>query len=46
MEFNDEELDVIREILSAASCGHVREEFYHHCCDVREIVERIDKERR
>jgi hypothetical protein len=43
MEFNDEELEIIREFLLQASCGYERDTHYFGCCDANEIVEKINK---
>jgi hypothetical protein len=40
--FNDEELEVIRELLSAMSCGYERETWYFGCCEANPIIEKID----
>lgn len=43
MIFDNEDLEIIRELLSSIACGYERETFYFHCCDANEIIERIDK---
>lgn len=40
--FTEEELSVIREWLSLVSCGYERITYYHSCCDVNEIIKKID----
>lgn len=40
--FDRYELEIIYEFLSAASCGHKRTSFLYHCCDAKEIVEKIE----
>jgi hypothetical protein len=40
--FNDEELEVIRELLSAISCGYDRKTWYFGCCEANPIIEKID----
>lgn len=40
--FNDEELEIIRELLSAIACGYKRETYYFGCCDANPIIEKID----
>lgn len=42
MTFTKEELKIIRELLSAVSCGYERTEYYHDCCDGNEIIKKID----
>ena len=42
MLFTDDELSIIRELLSDMSCGYKRTTFYHHCCDANEIIQKID----
>lgn len=42
MEFNDDELEIIRELLSEIACGYERVDYYYHCCDANEIIEKID----
>ena len=41
--FDDEELEIIRELLSIVACGYERETFYFDCCDANPIIEKIDK---
>ncbi len=43
MKFDDEEVEVIRELLSHIACGYERETFYYDCCDANLIIEKIDK---
>ncbi|MFA8439323.1 hypothetical protein [Pueribacillus sp. YX66] len=43
MNFDDDELQVIRELLSQVACGYERTEFYFHCCDANEIIGKIDR---
>jgi len=45
VNFTDDEVDVIRELLSQMACNYERVEFFYHCCDANEIIEKIDKER-
>lgn len=40
--FTDDELSIIRELLSDMSCGYKRTTFYHHCCEANEIIQKID----
>lgn len=42
MTFDDEDLEIIRELLSGIACGYERETHYFHCCDANEIVAAID----
>ena len=37
--FTDDELSIIRELLSDMSCGYKRTTFYHHCCEANEIIQ-------
>jgi hypothetical protein len=41
--FNDEELEIIRELLSIVACGYERETWNFDCCDANPIIEKIDK---
>lgn len=43
LSFNEDELEVIRELLSITSCGYDRKTYFFHCCDANEIIEKIDK---
>lgn len=40
--FTDEELLIIRELLSELACGYERTTFDWHCCDANEIIQKID----
>jgi hypothetical protein len=40
LTFNEEELEIIRELLSQIACGYERKTFYYHCCDANEIIEK------
>lgn len=42
LSFNDEEIEIIRELLSQMSCGYERETFYFDCCDANPIIKKID----
>ena len=42
LTFDEEDLDIIRELLSGIACGHERKTFFYHCCDANEIIERIN----
>lgn len=41
--FTEDELEIIRELLSGVACGYERTTFHYHCCDANEIIEKIDK---
>ena len=38
----EDELMIIRELLSFMACGYERATFDYHCCDANEIVKKID----
>lgn len=42
MEFDEEEVECMREMLSQLACGYEREEYTYHCCNLNEIVEKMD----
>lgn len=44
--FDEEEVNIIRELLSDVACGYKREEYFYHCCDVNDIIEKIDRSRK
>lgn len=43
LSFDEDELEIIRELLSHIACGYERETFFYHCCDANEIVQKIDQ---
>lgn len=40
--FDEEEVDIIRELLTVIACGYERETYHHHCCDANEVIAKID----
>lgn len=42
LTFDVYELGIIRELLSIVACAYERDEFFYHCCDANEIIEKID----
>lgn len=42
LSFEEEELEIIRELLSQMACGYERKTFDFHCCDANEIIKKID----
>jgi len=43
MTLDNEDLQIIRELLSGIACGYEREEFYYHCCDANDVIKIIDE---
>jgi len=44
--FNEEDLEIIRELLSIVACGYERETYYYHCCNANDIIKKIDEWRK
>lgn len=42
MLFANDELFVIRELLSHMACNYERSTYFHDCCEANEIVKKID----
>lgn len=42
MQFSEDEVEMIREFLSAVACGYERETYYFHCCEAAELIRKID----
>jgi hypothetical protein len=46
MIFDEDDLDVIRELLSIVACGYERETYDFDCCEANEIIKKIDNYRK
>lgn len=42
MVFDEEELEIIRELLSQLACGHDRKTWFYDCCDANPIIDKIN----
>lgn len=45
MTFNEKEVELIREFLSAMACGYKRETTNYDCCEAKELIRRIDNQK-
>lgn len=43
LAFDEEELEIIRELLSESSCKYKRKTYFYHCCDANDIIKKIDE---
>lgn len=43
LAFDEEELEIIRELLSVSSCKYKRKTHFYHCCDANDIIKKIDE---
>ncbi|MEK6453288.1 hypothetical protein NSQ82_04550 [Caldifermentibacillus hisashii] len=42
LTFEEDELEIIRELLSIVACGYERKTFYFDCCEANIIIKKID----